>query len=116
MDVNDLRLGMTVYHRKIYNHREPLKLTGIKEYEIEVEGDLSGGTHNVKQTKWLPLKGTSLIYDYCYKNECRKQAIDIEELAKPITDRKQDNMTKTMFDLLDMVFKLTNDTDLNGEF
>lgn len=44
-----------------------------------------------------------------YKYECRKYAIDVETLAIPITDREQDNVTKTMFDLLHMVLVLTND-------
>lgn len=116
MNIKDLKLGMTVYHREVYQHREPLKIVGIRENQIEVEGDFSGGTHNVVQRSWLPLKGTSLVYNYDYKNECRKQAVCIEELAKPITDRKQDTMTETMFDLLDMVFKLTTDVSLNGVF
>ena len=53
--------------------------------------------------------------DHKYKKECRDTAVAIEELAKPITDRNQDTMTKTMFDLLDMVFKLTNDVSMNPE-
>lgn len=114
MNINDLKIGMTVYHRDVYNHRESLTVVGITETEIKLRGDFSGGTHNVEQTAWFPIKGTSVVYDYDYKDNCRKQAVIIEELAKPVIDREQDNMTKTMFDLLDMVFKLTNDASLNG--
>lgn len=44
-----------------------------------------------------------------YKQKCRKEALAIVELAKPIADANQDTTTKTMFDLLDMVLTLTND-------
>lgn len=114
MNINDLKIGMTVYHRDVYNHREPLTVVGITETEIKLRGDFSGGTHDVIQETWLPIKGTSVVYDYDYKDNCRKQAVIIEELAKPIIDREKDNMTKAMFELLDMVFKLTNDASLNG--
>lgn len=113
---NKFYIGQIVYHREVYEHREPLKVVGIREKELELEGDYSGGTNGIIQKEWLPIEGISLIYDHKYKMECRKTAICIEELAKPITDRNQDNMTKTMFDLLDMVFKLTNDVSLNPEF
>ena len=109
-----LKIGMTVYHRDVCNHREPLTVVGITETEIKFRGDFSGGTHNVEQEAWFPIKGTSVVYNYDYKDNCRKQAVTIEELAKPIINRERDNMTKTMFELLDMVFKLTNDASVNG--
>ena len=31
----------------------PFKVTGIKKNEIEIEGDFSGGTHNVCQKSWV---------------------------------------------------------------
>ena len=46
-----------------------------------------------------------------YRAECRRYAIDVETLAIPITDREQDDVTKTMFDLLHMVLVLTNDIE-----
>ena len=115
MRKEEFKLGQTVYHREIYDHREPLKIVGIREAELELEGDYSGGTHGGVQKQWMPIKGVSRIMDHKYKKECRDTAVAIEELAKPITDRNQDTMTKTMFDLLDMVFKLTNDVSLNPE-
>jgi hypothetical protein len=112
----EFKLGQTVYHRDIYDHGEPLKIVGVRECELELEGDYSGGTHGTIQKQWMPISGVSRIRDHKYKKECRDAAVTIEELAKPITDRNQDTMTKTMFDLLDMVFKLTNDVSLNPEF
>lgn len=108
-------LGQTVYHKKVYNYKEPLKIVGIRENELELEGDFSGGTHPVCQKEWLPIKEASRVYDHGYKVECRKIATSIQALAIPIVDRNQDTMTKTMFELLDMVFVLTNDVELNPE-
>jgi hypothetical protein len=116
MRKQEFKIGQTVYHRDIYDHREALKVVGIRETELELEGDYSGGTHGVVQKQWMPIKGVSRIRDHKYKKECRDTAVAIEELAKPITNRNQDTMTSTMFDLLDMVFKLTNDVSLNPEF
>lgn len=107
-------LGQTVYHRSVCEHKEPLKIVGILEDKLLLEGDFSGGTHNVVQRDWLPIKGVSRIYNHKYKQECRKSAIAIEALSIPV-DRNHDNMTKTMFDLLDMVLVLTSDITLNPE-
>ena len=108
-------LGQTVYHRSVYEHKESLKIVGILEDKLLLEGDFSGGTHNVVQRDWLPIKGVSRIYNHKYKQECRKSAIAIEALSIPV-DRNHDNMTKTMFDLLDMVLVLTSDITLNPEY
>ena len=111
----DFRIGDMVYHRQVYEHKERLKVVGIKEDELELEGDFSGGTHNVTQRQWLPIKGTSRIYNHAYKKKCRDEAVSIQALAAPI-ERNHDNMTKAMFDLLDMVFVLTADVSLNPEY
>ena len=42
-------LGQTVYHRSVYEHKEPLKIIGILKDKLFLEGDFSGGTHNVIQ-------------------------------------------------------------------
>ena len=107
-------LGQTVYHRSVYEHKEPLKIVGILEDKLLLEGDFSGGTHNVTQRDWLSIKGVSRIYNHKYKQECRESAIAIDTLAIPV-DKNHDNMTKTMFDLLDMVLVLTSDVTLNPE-
>lgn len=111
----NFKIGQIVYHRDIYDHREALKIVGIRETELELEGDYSGGTHLVVGKQWMPIKGVSRIRDHKYKKECRDFAVSVEEISKPV-DKNHDNMTKTMFDLLDMVFKLTNDVSLNPEF
>jgi len=57
----DFSIGQTVYHEWVYGCREPLKVVGIREYELELEGDYSGGTHNVSQQSWLPINNVSLV-------------------------------------------------------
>lgn len=117
MNIQDLKIGMIVYHKDVYKHREALKIVAIKEDEIEAEGDFSGGTHNVIQRSWLPLKGTSVIYNYDYKKYCREQAVCIYELSKNHKPYNELNNTqKTMLDLLNIVFNLTTDVQLNKEF
>lgn len=58
-----MKLGQTVYHKSIYDGKEPLKVVGLRESEIELEGDYSGGTHNVCQRSWLPIEGVLLQND-----------------------------------------------------
>jgi hypothetical protein len=108
-------IGQTVYHRDVYEHREPLEVVGICKDKLLLEGDYSGGTAGFKQQSWMPIKGVSLVYNHAYKKRCRDSAIVIEELAKPV-DRNADTMTRTMFDLLDMVFQLTKDVSYNPEY
>jgi hypothetical protein len=112
----DFKLGQTVYHRDVYEHKEPLTIVGIREKELELEGDYSGGTNNIIGKQWLPIKGVSRIYNHKYKQKCRDAAVAIETLAIPITDRNQSTELRTMFDLLEMVFILTTDVSLNPEF
>jgi len=56
-EVRNPYLGMEVYHEDIYHGKEKLKVVGIRETEVELEGDLSGGTHNMNQKCWMPIKG-----------------------------------------------------------
>ncbi len=112
----NFELGQTVYHRDVYEHKEPLKIVGIRENELELEGDYSGGTNNIIGKQWLPIKGVSRIYNHKFKQKCRDFAVATEALAVPITDRNQNTTVRTMFDLLDMVFILTTDVSLNPEF
>ena len=53
-DSRSFRIGDTVYHRSVYEHKEPLKVVGITEDKLLLEGDYSGGTQNVCQREWLP--------------------------------------------------------------
>lgn len=55
-----LELGQVVYHEKLYWGKEPMKVVGIREKEVELEGDYSGGTHAVCQKDWLSLEGVLL--------------------------------------------------------
>lgn len=111
----EFRIGQTVYHRQVYNHKEPLKIVGIRENELELEGDYSGGTHNVNQKQWLPIEGVSRVYNHAYKKQCRDIARAVEILAYPVNPN-HDTMTKTMFELLHIVFVLTNEVELNPEY
>ncbi len=54
---DQLKFDMMVYHEKIYNGKEPMKVVGIRKDQVELEGDWSGGTHNVNQKEWMPLDG-----------------------------------------------------------
>ena len=111
----EIKIGDTVYHRSIYEHKEPLRVVGITENALLLEGDYSGGTHNVCQRDWLPLKGTSRVYNHAYKERARKEARTIETLAIPCAGN-QDNTFKCMMDMVDAVLVLTSDIGLNPEF
>jgi hypothetical protein len=111
----EFKIGQTVYHREIYSHKEPLKIVGIRESELELEGDYSGGTNNIIGKQWMPINGVSRVYNHKYKKECRDIAQSIEVLAYPVNPY-HDNMTKAMFQLLHMVLVLTNDVELNPEY
>ena len=108
------QIGQTVYHRNVYEHKEPLKIVGILEDKLLLEGDFSGGTHNVIQRDWLPIKGTSRIYNHAFKLDARKAAKAIEALAIPCTG-SQDNTFKDMMLMTHCVMVLTNDVLLNPE-
>lgn len=58
--VNEFKLGQKVYHKRIYDGREQLTIIGIRTNSLELEGDYSGGTHNVCQSDWLPVDGVLL--------------------------------------------------------
>jgi hypothetical protein len=111
----DFKIGQTVYHRDVYEHREALTIVGIREDELELEGDYSGGTHGVKQKQWMPLKGTSRIYNHGYKLKCRNDAVCIQTLAIPCAGCT-DNTYVAMMDMVHAVMVLTSDVSLNPEF
>ena len=54
-----------VYSDKIYNGKEPMKVVGIRQSEIELEGDYSGGIHNVVQKGWEQMNDCFLIQGVC---------------------------------------------------
>jgi hypothetical protein len=110
MKAENVRLGQTVYHKDVYRYREPLKVIGITEDKLLLEGDYSGGTNNVTQSTWLLIDGASYIKDFERKKEYRKLALDIETLAIPV-DPNHDTMTRAMFDMLNAVLILTAEVD-----
>lgn len=111
----EFKIGQTVYHRKVYEHREALKVVGIRANELELEGDYSGGTHGVCQKQWMPVKGVSRVYNHAYKEVCRNKAVAIETLAIPAAGSK-DNAFIAMMELANMVMHLTADVELNPEW
>lgn len=51
-----LKFDMTVYHTKVYDGKEPLKVVGIRKDRVELKGDYSGvGLDNSEC--WLSLDG-----------------------------------------------------------
>lgn len=56
----EIFIGQKARHADLYNGKETFEIVGIRKDEIELEGDFSGGTHNVKQKSWLPKKGLIL--------------------------------------------------------
>lgn len=59
------QLKEQVFHESIYNGRELMTVIGIREHEIELRGDYSGGTHNVTQDAWLPILGSFRLRKVC---------------------------------------------------
>ncbi len=110
--LTSIQIGQHVYHRSVYDYRERLKVVGITETHLLLEGDYSGGTHNVTQRDWLPIEGTSRIYNHGYKLNVRRQAIAIEALAIPCAGSK-DNAYLAMMDMTNAVMHLTSDVSLN---
>lgn len=56
----EIHLGQKAKHKSLYNGKEEFTIVGIRAKEVELEGDYSGGTHNVNQKDWLPIEGLIL--------------------------------------------------------
>jgi hypothetical protein len=56
----NIYIGQKVKHKDLYNGKEVFEVVGIRKDEVELEGDFSGGTHNVVQKAWLPKEGLIL--------------------------------------------------------
>jgi hypothetical protein len=63
MRIDELRIGQFVYHEELYWGRERMKVVGLRETEVELEGDWSGGTHRAFGRDWMPLEGIRLTYN-----------------------------------------------------
>lgn len=112
-----IKMGDTVYHRSVYKHNEALKVIGILEDKLLLEGDFSGGTHAVKQSEWLPLKGTSRVKNHTFKLKARQEAIDIAIEVKPNTPKGSlDSTSENLIKMVNNVLALTRDVELNPEY
>lgn len=54
-----------VYISNVYDGHEPFKIVGIRENEVELEGDFSGGTHNVLQKEWFKDNEVFVVKTVC---------------------------------------------------
>lgn len=54
-----------VYIEDVYNGHEPFKVVGIRENQVELEGDFSGSTHNVSQKGWFNDDKVFAIQELC---------------------------------------------------
>lgn len=55
-----LQLGMFVYHKDVYNGREQMKIVGLRENAVELEGDYSGGVMSTTDSNWESRSGILL--------------------------------------------------------
>lgn len=60
-----IELDDIVLHDRIYEGKESMKVIGIRKNSVELEGDLSGGTHNVTQSSWFPIEGVFKLSKVC---------------------------------------------------
>lgn len=65
-------LGMLVFHEKIYDGKECMKVVGIRYDQVELEGDYSGGMHNVVERDWLPINGLFRLRKKCSNAACQR--------------------------------------------
>lgn len=54
-----------VYSDELYWGHEPFKVVGIRENEVEIQGDFSGGTHNVSQKDWIGVDKLFVVSTIC---------------------------------------------------
>ena len=60
-ELREFKLRDIVTCESGYNHGERFKVVGIREGKLELEGDWSGGTHNVCQKGWIPTSECILV-------------------------------------------------------
>ncbi len=54
-----------VYIKDVYNGQEPFKIVGIRENQVELQGDFSGGTHKITQEDWFEDSKCFVISEVC---------------------------------------------------
>lgn len=68
-----------VYIEGVYYGQEPFKVVGIREGQVELEGDFSGGTHNVCQKDWFKDDKVFVVREVCDKqlqpNDCQERNV-----------------------------------------
>jgi hypothetical protein len=62
---HSLSIGMFVRHDLIYKGHERMKVVGIRENQVELEGDYSGGIQPSCSKSWFPIKGTFVLRKLC---------------------------------------------------
>ena len=72
----ELQKGMSVYHKKIYNGRQIMKITDIDGEMVELEGDYSGGLLGVCLRDWVDISGVLTEKNETYVNELLKSLVD----------------------------------------
>ena len=68
-----------VYVESVYHGQEPFKVVGIRENQVELEGDFSGGTHNICQKDWFDDDNVFVISTVCEQqlepNGCQERNV-----------------------------------------
>lgn len=63
----NLEKNKIVYHIDIYDGNEQMKIIEITDTKVLLEGDYSGGTHNVSGREWHSIEGI-IIKGNCESN------------------------------------------------
>lgn len=82
-----LEINTFVYHQDIYDGKQEMKIVGLRENQVELEGDFSGGTHNTVGKAWFPIDG--LVFEAKETSEITKD--DVTE-AKTLLYESDDIM------------------------
>lgn len=83
---------MTVYlrdkviHPEIYKGKEIFTVVGIRENELELEGDWSGGTYNVKQKHWFKKEGVIKVLPENFETKIRLFSGKFFDFSTPSAD------------------------------
>ncbi len=54
-----------VYVENLYDGREPFTIVGIRENQVELQGDYSGGTHNAVGKQWFNNDEVFVVKSVC---------------------------------------------------
>lgn len=110
--MEDLKIGEYVYHKDLYDYREPFRVVGLTEDTVTLEGDFSS-MYGVINRSTLPIKGVSRIYNHGYKLECRDLASKAVSIYNDLSDEGRLDLVG---ELCCMIMKLTHDVALNEQF